>query len=1017
MLQSFSRSLSRKRLPAALAIALIVLLAILWGAAFFQNERAMRSGWQRAEETVEQLGRTAEGVLNRQLLQTDGALTGVPLLLSGQSSLPAAFYAAAASRMLRGLNFQTFTFRDILIIRPDGHVLASARGAEGRQLQLPGLASGSLALRPGVSRLLGPVRNPVTGEWVSYIVRHFRMPDASEAMLAAEIPISLLTTSLAPIADRRGFSIRMQLEDGRVLATYPHDEAAIGRVVQPHEPALADEWPTVIEIERPTLYSELKLVLGYSSDVAMEDWARDRQRLFLVVSAASALITLVFLGLLVGLRRQARLEAERQAAQLRLEDALDAMSDGFVMWDASDRLVTCNRQYLELYEKSAPFLVPGVDFMTVMRKGVENGQYPQAGSDIESFLDQMQRWRRGGAGSLERLLPDGRWLLITERPTRSGGSVGIRTDITELKRTVTELGAARDQLQTMMSTVERQNAWFDAALNNMSQGLLMGGPDGRIAICNGRFLSLFGLPPDAEVVGLQLGELFALIEAQGFHAPDLLQSILHRQLSLNDKRCANVFVEIAACQRAIAVAHRPMADGGFVATYEDVTERQQIERRIQHQALHDALTGLPNRTFFQKELAAALEDSEGAAGGVMLLYLDLDRFKEVNDSLGHPVGDALLIAVAERLRECLGSDDLVARLGGDEFAIVLRGNGLEAQAETLGRRIIEVLQRDFSVEGHRVAIGVSIGAASADTPEVAGDTLLKHADLALYEAKAQGRGRYCLFEPQLAEHLEHRLGLEVDLRKAVEEETFDIAYQPLFDLRTNAVVGFEALLRWNHPERGYVSPPNFLPLAEDLGLIDNIGRFVLNRACVDAVRMAGTPSVAVNVSPNQLKADDFVEQVMEALRVSTLKPNRLELEITETALLMDDERIIAQLWKLRELGVRIALDDFGVGYSSLNYIRRVPLDKIKIDQVFVREATQRGDCAAIIRAIVGLARQLKIRTTAEGIENQDQLDLVRKLGCDQGQGFMLGKPMPIAQAIALTGKSRKAPSGSLAAAA
>jgi diguanylate cyclase (GGDEF)-like protein len=1017
MLQSFGRTLTRQRVPAALALALVVLLAILGGAALFQDERAMRSSRQRAEETVEQLGRTAEGVLNRQLLQTDGALSGVPLLLAGQSAPGVPFDAGAASRLLRGMSFQTFTFRDILILQEDGRVLASARGAEGRQIEIAGSDAANPISRPGASRLIGPVRNPLTGEWVSYILRHFKMPGLGDAMLAAEIPIPLLTTSLAPIAERRGFSIRLQLADGRVLATYPHDEEAIGRTAGADPFVPAEGRRAAIETERPTLYPELRLVLGYDADVAMEEWARDSRLLYLLVSAAAALITAVFVGLLIGLRRQARLEAERQAAQLRLEDALDAMSDGFVMWDAADRLVTCNRQYLELYEKSAPYLVPGVDFQTVMRKGAENGQYPQAGSDIEGFLEEMLRWRRGGAGSLERLLPDGRWLLITERPTRSGGSVGIRTDITALKKTMTELGAAKDQLQTMMSTVERQNAWFDAALNNMSQGLLMGGNDGRIAICNGRFLALFGLPADAAVVGLDLGELFALIEAQGFQAADLLQSILHRQLSLNVSRCSNAFVEMSAGGRAIAVAHRPLPDGGFVATYEDVTERQQIEQRIQHQALHDALTGLPNRIYFRQELTAALDAADSADGGVMLLYLDLDRFKEVNDSLGHPVGDALLIAVAERLRACLPSGHLVARLGGDEFAIVLRGRSAEAQAEILGRRIIEALEQDFSIDGHRVSIGVSIGAAAAKPSAAAADTLLKHADLALYEAKAQGRGRYCLFEPQLAEHLRHRLGLEIDLRRAVEDKAFDVAYQPLFDLRTNAVVGFEALLRWNHPERGFVSPPDFLPLAEDLGLIDSIGLFVLNRACADAVRMAGAPSVAVNVSPNQLKAEDFAEQVMEALRVSALRPDRLELEITETALLMDDERIIAQLWKLRDLGVRIALDDFGVGYSSLNYIRRVPLDKIKIDQVFVREATQRGDCAAIIRAIVGLARQLKIKTTAEGIENQDQLDLVRKLGCDQGQGYLLGKPMPIANAVALTGKSRKAPSQPLSAAA
>ncbi len=388
MLQSFGRSLSRKRVPAALALALVVLLAILGGAALFQNERARHSSWQRAEETVEQLGRTAEGVLNRQLLQTDGALSGVPLLLAGQSAAGAAFDAAAASRLLRGMSFQTFTFRDILILQEDGLVLASARGAEGRQLPIAELDAATRVSRPGGSRLIGPVRNPVSGEWVSYIVRHFKFPGIGDAMLSAEIPIPLLTTSLAPIAEKRGFSIRLQLAEGRVLATYPHDEAAIGRVAAPAQVKLPGEAPAIIETERSTLYPELKLVLGYDARVAMEEWARDSRRLFLLVSAAAGLITAVFLVLLVGLRRQAQLEAERQAAQLRLEDALDAMSDGFVMWDAEDRLVTCNRKYLELYEKSAPFLVPGAPFQTVMRKGAENGQYPQAGEDIEGFLER-----------------------------------------------------------------------------------------------------------------------------------------------------------------------------------------------------------------------------------------------------------------------------------------------------------------------------------------------------------------------------------------------------------------------------------------------------------------------------------------------------------------------------------------------------------------------------------------------------------------------------------------------------
>ena len=1010
MLHKLSLSLSSKRLQNTLGIALVFILATLWGAALYQSERARRSSWQHAEETVEQLGRTAEGILNRQLLQTDAALAGVPMLLAGSMTSAKHFDASAVTRLLRGLNFQTFTFRDILVVQSDGLVLASARGVQGRQLPAFRFDRTFMASRPGVSSLIGPVRNPVTGEWVSYIVRLLKAPGVDNVVLAAEIPISLLTTSLAPIADKSGFSIRLELADGRLLASHPHDEAGIGQSRDATGASTGDEesaTPRYISTERALLYSELKVVLSYDAAVAMKEWERDRHRLILFMAAASVMISVVFLGLLFGLRRQARLEKERRAAQLQLEEALDAMSDGFVMWDADDRLVTCNSKYLELYEKSAPFLRPGADFMTVMRKGAENGQYPQAEHDLESFLENVCNWRRLRTGSLERLLPDGRWLLVTERRTRSGGSVGIRTDISELKNTLNELSSAKDQLQTMMATLERQHNWFDAALNNMSQGLLMGGADGRITVCNGRFLTLFGLSEDADVAGLSLSELFRMVTSEGICDRAFLKAILRRQLSLNASGCDGSFVETAANDHAIAISHRPMSDGGFVATYEDVTERQQIEQRMHHQAMHDALTGLPNRTYFRNELGTALQAAENDGRGVMLLYLDLDRFKEVNDSLGHPIGDALLVAVAARLRACVRLGDLVARLGGDEFAVIMQGPHVQEEAADVGRRIIEELSRDLAVDGHRVSIGVSIGAAAATESANAADTLLKHADLALYEAKGQGRGRYCLFQPQLAEHLRHRLGLEVDLRAAVEEQSFEVVYQPLFDLNTDSVVAFESLLRWHHPVRGSVSPADFLPLAEDLGLIDSIGTFVLNRACADAVAMPGTPRIAVNVSPTQLKAGNFAEKVLDALQRSTLPPERLELEITETALLTDDERIIGQLWKLREIGVRIALDDFGVGYSSLNYIRRVPLDKIKIDQVFVREATLRGDCAAIIRAIVGLARQLNIRTTAEGIESHDQLDLVRKLGCDEGQGFLLGMPMPLAKAMLLTGKDGK----------
>jgi len=433
----------------------------------------------------------------------------------------------------------------------------------------------------------------------------------------------------------------------------------------------------------------------------------------------------------------------------------------------------------------------------------------------------------------------------------------------------------------------------------------------------------------------------------------------------------------------------------------DVTERKRAEARIAHMAHHDALTDLPNRVLFNERLGDALGQMGRGNDSLAVLCLDLDQFKSVNDTLGHPIGDKLLKTVAQRLTRCVGGGDMVARLGGDEFAVTVPALASPRAAETLASTIVDVLSQPYDVDGHEVVVGASVGIAVApadgNTPEV----LLRNADIALYRAKSDGRGRFHFFEPELDKRIQMRRMLELDLRKAYATGEFELYYQPLVSLATGQVSGFEALLRWRHPERGMISPVEFIPLAEEIGLIVPLGEWVLRKACADAAAWPVPVKVAVNLSPNQFKSRNLVGAVVGALAQSRLTPQRLELEITESVLLGETEANLATLHQLRGLGVHISLDDFGTGYSSLSYLRTFPFDKIKIDQSFVRELAQRLDCAAIVRAVAGLGTSLGIATTAEGVETVEQLERLRAEGCTEVQGYLFSPPRPVEELMPL----------------
>ena len=414
-----------------------------------------------------------------------------------------------------------------------------------------------------------------------------------------------------------------------------------------------------------------------------------------------------------------------------------------------------------------------------------------------------------------------------------------------------------------------------------------------------------------------------------------------------------------------------------------------------------ALTGLHDRRMFRQRLAERLTALKRDQQPFAVLCVDLDRFKAINDTLGHPVGDALLRKVGERLSKAAREGDVVARLGGDEFAVILTGADQPQAAEALAARLVDLIGRTYLVDGHMLNIGASIGIAVAPGDGEDADALLKHADLALYRAKADGRGVFRFFEAGMDARMQARRSLEIDLRKALALKEFQLAYQPQVRSSDGAVVGFEALLRWTHPERGSVSPADFIPLAEEIGLITPIGEWVLRTACADAATWPEAISLAVNVSPVQFRGAKLIDTVTSALARSGLPSHRLELEITEGALLDNTDTVLKVLNNLRELGVRISMDDFGTGYSSLSYLQKFPFTKIKIDQSFVHSMQDSPDCHAIVRAVVALGSSLGMKTTAEGVETEAQRERICAEGCTEIQGYLTGRPMTAASAAAL----------------
>ncbi|OAF18949.1 MULTISPECIES: bifunctional diguanylate cyclase/phosphodiesterase [Bradyrhizobium] len=534
---------------------------------------------------------------------------------------------------------------------------------------------------------------------------------------------------------------------------------------------------------------------------------------------------------------------------------------------------------------------------------------------------------------------------------------------------------------------------FDTALNNMPHGLCMFRADGQLAVMNHRFGEMVDLSGDLAQSGAGAADIIAACVNSASISAESGKLILSEIADARMKEIVTNDPDLAR-GRTLSWTLQPMADGGTVVLLEDITERKNAEARISHLARYDELTALPNRVSFRDEIERLLAISQNAERLSALLFVDLDQFKQVNDTLGHPCGDQLLCAVANRLREMLRPEDFVARFGGDEFVVFQQNIHSPEDAAALARRIVERLSERYRIDNHLVEIGASVGIALTSPEGISADTLLKNADMALYRAKADGRGTYCFFRDEMAATVEARRILELDLRKALANEEFELFYQPLVNLKSGKITTCEALLRWNHPVRGTVSPVDIIPVAEDMGLIVDLGRWILRRACMECMKWPDGVSVAVNFSPQQFHQRDVLSEIRYALEVSGLPAHRLEIEITESSLLRNTQLTHDILSQLHALGVRISLDDFGTGYSSLSYLHNFPMQKVKIDRSFL-EGIDTDRPLTLLRGVARLSADLGMSVVVEGIETNEQLALISADGTvSEGQGYLFSRPIP-----------------------
>jgi diguanylate cyclase (GGDEF)-like protein len=831
-----------------------------------------------------------------------------------------------------------------------------------------------------------PFRSARTGQWITSASRRLTDADGNFAgVINATLDPAYFAGIYRSINVGNGGTVMLFHRSGVLLAREPFVADAIGRSFASGpvfsrylEQADAGSFEVSGYYDGQPRISGYKAVPGLplvvmvslSRAEVLASWYR---YLYTFGPMVAFVVGVILIGTALLMRQTRRIADKSSVMQL----ILDNIAHGLVMVDRDVRLIICNKRYAEIYGLPIELTRPGTPLRAIIEYRLAHG----SGLADPDFVEwRLKEAARPDAFHTITSLSDGRMIAITHEPIPGLGSLAIHQDVTAEKRTEASLIAKSNEL-------ERANMRFDAALNNMTQGLSMYDADGRLVVANTRFSEVYALTPEQTRPGTTAREILEYRIANGTYAGVAPDDYIGR-----------VFRESSDTQslpdgRVISILRQWLPDGSVLTTHEDITDRRQNEAKIAFMAHHDLLTGLANRTFFMEKIEEAGARLRRRGEAFTVFMLDLDRFKDVNDSLGHPAGDALLKEMAARLRGSLRETDVLARLGGDEFAILQPGEPDQRDAAImLAVRIIELVARPFDLDGRKVSVGTSIGIALAPQDGVDPDELLKKADLALYRTKSAGRNGFNFFNPEMTEEVDARHRLEHELREALAHQQFELHYQPVVDVMTREPRGAEALIRWRHPTRGLVAPDRFISLAEDTGLIVQLGAWILKQACADAASWPAHIKLAVNLSAVQFRKGDLFDLILCALVDSGLPPERLEIEITESVLLESETNYRVVLQQLKNIGITIVLDDFGTGYSSLGYLTTFPVDKIKIDKSFTQGLLERADCAAVVASVLTLARGLDIATTAEGVETEDQFEMLQAAGVNLAQGWLFGRP-------------------------